>query len=106
MEIRFNYITESYANYFSLIQGGGLLEQEKTYRINQISTSNLRAYVDEINDKGQIFYFRTINDIGGELTITKINTEEKVFSGTFWFDAVEENGRKAEIREGRFDLKY
>ena len=27
-------------------------------------------------------------------------------SGTFWFDAVNEKGKKVEIREGRFDMHF
>jgi len=41
----------------------------------------------------------------GEFTITKLDTVNYIISGTFWFDAVSEDGEVVEIREGRFDIK-
>ena len=47
------------------------------------------------------------NDIyKGELKITKLDQVNNIISGTFWFDAVNSNGVKIEIREGRFDMQY
>lgn len=42
----------------------------------------------------------------GILKITKFDATQKIISGTFAFDAVTEDGKKAAITEGRFDLKY
>lgn len=43
----------------------------------------------------------------GELTITKLDTENQIVSGTFWFDVLHPlTGEIAEIREGRFDMQY
>lgn len=42
----------------------------------------------------------------GELNITKLDTLQKIISGTFYFDAINEEGEIVEIRDGRFDLKY
>jgi hypothetical protein len=42
----------------------------------------------------------------GELWIKKLDTINQIVSGTFWFDAVNASGQKAEIREGRFDVHY
>jgi hypothetical protein len=42
----------------------------------------------------------------GELWIKKLDTLNQIVSGTFWFDSVNANGQKAEIREGRFDVHY
>ena len=44
--------------------------------------------------------------ITGELTITRVDTSNSIISGTFWFDAINENGEIVEIREGRFDYVY
>jgi hypothetical protein len=41
----------------------------------------------------------------GELTITKLDTINRIISGTFYFDAYNPDGLKVEVREGRFDLK-
>ena len=48
----------------------------------------------------------TNNIITGELIIKKFDTLNQIASGTFWFDAVNANGQKVEIREGRFDVRY
>lgn len=42
----------------------------------------------------------------GELFIKKLDTINQIVSGTFWFDAVNANGQKVQIREGRFDVRY
>lgn len=47
--------------------------------------------------------FTTTEIINGEITITHHDIENFVISGTFWFDAINENGEIIEIREGRFD---
>ncbi|NGZ89033.1 DUF6252 family protein [Psychroflexus maritimus] len=50
------------------------------------------------------FYTNTNNT--GELTITRLDLSSSIISGTFWFDAVNEEGEIVEIREGRFDVTY
>lgn len=43
----------------------------------------------------------------GELTITKLDTENQIVSGTFWFDIIHPYTEEiVEIREGRFDMQY
>lgn len=42
----------------------------------------------------------------GELWIKKLDTFNQIVSGIFWFDAVNANGQKVEVREGRFDVHY
>lgn len=46
------------------------------------------------------------NSNTGELWIKKLDTLNQIVSGTFWFNAVNANGQKVEIREGRFDVHY
>ena len=41
----------------------------------------------------------------GEFTISKLDTVNYIIAGTFWFDAVSDNGEVVEIRHGRFDIK-
>lgn len=50
--------------------------------------------------------FTTTNTYIGELKITKLNVKQRIISGTFWYDAVNTDGAKVEIREGRFDMRY
>jgi hypothetical protein len=42
----------------------------------------------------------------GELTITRLDLSNSIISGTFWFDAINEQGDIVEIRDGRFDYVY
>lgn len=49
-------------------------------------------------------FFKTENN--GELKITNLDQENRIISGTFWFDAFDEAGNKTEIRDGRFDIEY
>ncbi|MDR2206326.1 MAG: hypothetical protein LBE36_09275 [Flavobacteriaceae bacterium] len=52
------------------------------------------------------YQYNTTNIHTGELKITHLDTTNYIISGTFWFDAVNSNGEKVEVREGRFDLHY
>jgi hypothetical protein len=42
----------------------------------------------------------------GELKITNHNFSQAIISGTFWFDAINSEGKIIEVREGRFDMHY
>jgi hypothetical protein len=55
--------------------------------------------------EGTIGYITAIN-ITGELTITHLDETNQIISGTFWFDAINNEGEIVEIREGRFDMPY
>ena len=50
------------------------------------------------------FYTNTFNT--GELHITRLDLQNSIISGTFWFDAKNGAGELVEIREGRFDWNY
>jgi hypothetical protein len=51
------------------------------------------------------FYFLTDGNLHrGELLIKRLDVEQGIISGTFWFDAGY-RGDKVEVREGRFDMK-
>jgi hypothetical protein len=42
----------------------------------------------------------------GELTITKLDFDNNIVSGTFFFDVEDNNGIVHQIREGRFDMQF
>jgi hypothetical protein len=50
--------------------------------------------------------YTTTTSVRGELFISKLDHVSRVISGTFWFDAVDENGSKIQVQEGRFDMQY
>lgn len=42
----------------------------------------------------------------GQMKITKLDTVNQIVSGTFWYDIIDNQGVKHEIREGRFDTRF
>jgi len=49
----------------------------------------------------------TDSEYTGELTITKLDFEKNIVSGTFWFDLQHPvTGERIEIRKGRFDTLF
>ena len=58
------------------------------------------------DDKFMIGSFETNESYTGEMKITHLDEQNRIVSGTFWFDAVNEDGEVVEVREGRFDVTY
>ncbi|MFC6267755.1 DUF6252 family protein [Frigoriflavimonas asaccharolytica] len=81
-------------------------EVGKTYVLEENLNNNtqIKAYAHYVNY--DIGYYKTSNNVLGEIKITNLNTNNNIISGTFWYDAVNANGEKVEIREGRFDVHY
>jgi len=50
--------------------------------------------------------YNTTEQAKGELKILHFDKVNRIVSGTFWFDAVNKELSKVEVREGRFDIKY
>ena len=50
--------------------------------------------------------YNTTNTNIGELKITRLDIQQKIISGTFWYDAINPQGEIIKIREGRFDWRY
>jgi hypothetical protein len=81
----------------------------RNLELNQIDSYILTS--NEIgNASGGYFYgtlwnYTTQNHIG-ELTISKLDTQNQIVSGTFWFNVEDQNGVVHEIREGRFDMQF
>lgn len=50
--------------------------------------------------------YTTTNQTAGELNIMKLDENQHIISGTFWFDCLDSEGNVVEIRDGRFDLNY
>lgn len=87
------------------------LEENTTYSLvakiinsNNTYISNFAEY-NIISFNGDTNYITTITNTG-ELRVTKLNTQQKIISGTFWYDAIDTHGEIIKIREGRFDMHY
>ncbi|MFD1015467.1 hypothetical protein [Winogradskyella rapida] len=99
------------------------LQGNKRDQDNHLITISLSTNALEINESNYIlrnnefgnayagYLYATLPSFtslnyGGELTITKLDTENYIVSGTFWFNIEDQNGTVHEIREGRFDMHY
>lgn len=81
------------------------LEENTKYLIKeQESGKSAMFYIMRSSFADERYYTNTSNI--GELYITKLDKENNIISGTFWFDAVNSQDKKVEIREGRFDVVY
>ena len=77
----------------------------RTSDVNNNYISNFGQFIINSNIYSSNQFYTT-NLLTGELKITKLNTQLKIISGTFWYDAINSDGEKVEIREGRFDMRY
>ena len=62
------------------------------------------------NVYGQYFFsgnssFTNTNQTGS-LTVTRLDLNQQIVSGTFFFDIIDQNGDLREIRDGRFDMQF
>ncbi|MBN1183534.1 MAG: hypothetical protein JXB49_14690 [Bacteroidales bacterium] len=76
-----------------------------------IRTNSSYILNDSLNDgwyydREMIIDYYSNSSYTGEIFIIKLDTINYIISGTFWFDAVSEDGELVEIRDGRFDIVY
>lgn len=76
---------------------------EKTYVISDQTLPECFGvgYKRDYND-----YYTTNSNVTGELNISHFDPVNNIVSGTFWFDAINQDGKIIQVREGRFDLKF
>ncbi len=95
---------DSENNYFRIGVGTINLQiaQNHTYQLleNQNGNATGRFYYNTL-------YKNTSSNHTGELKITKLDTQNKIVSGTFWFDVLHPvTNQVVKIRDGRFDMQY
>lgn len=82
------------------------LKQGETYdlseNLNDDTLVNIYANYADFNAS----FYRTTEVSRGKLTVSYLDTKNYIISGTFWFDAVNNNGENVKVSEGRFDLHY
>lgn len=74
--------------------------QGETYQLLELLDGN--AY-GALSKNG---YYYTSQTETGELTITKLDFDNNIVAGTFWYDIKDQNGVVHQIREGRFDMQF
>ena len=77
----------------------------KTYDINNDFISNFSSYTIYSNSTTDNS-FETKSTLNGEIKIDKLNTTQRIISGTFWYDVINPQGEVVKIRDGRFDMRY
>ncbi len=50
--------------------------------------------------------YHTNDNLKGELNVKHFDSVNQIMSGTFWFNAVSNNGDTVKITDGRFDMHY
>ncbi|WP_299551899.1 hypothetical protein [Seonamhaeicola sp.] len=77
------------------------IEEGKTYELEELHDGNaVGRYAFEI------FTNYTSTSHSGEMSITKLDMEKNIVSGTFWYDIEDQDGNVHQIREGRFDMTF
>lgn len=78
--------------------------------IDSIGTYSISSYdidksTGQLNDfmTGEKYETQSLNS--GELKITKLDRENFIISGTFWFTAVNDQGDTIRVTDGRFDVR-
>lgn len=79
--------------------------EEKSYVLEERVESKIWAGFYEGSSEDPYSYFTT-DVINGTLNISYLDEKNSIISGEFEFTALNEDGTKIVIREGRFDLKY
>src|SRR5690606_35013194 len=95
--------------FVSLFTRNQEIEEGKNYILNVNRFIHVigRGGYSHLNfNEGIDEHYNTTPEVTGEMTITKLDFENNIVSGTFWFDAVNGNGEIVEIREGRFDMRF
>lgn len=100
--------SKSYADGIHGIQisGDNVSLEEMTYLLTEQNTDQKFAGTFYIIKEGPNNEYDTNSIQTGELTITRFDDFNQIVSGTFWFDAINPDGKKVEVREGRFDMHF
>ncbi len=82
--------------------------QFKLDYLNSTGTYDLGVYPIAIFKHSYAYgpVYRTNSTYTGQVKITRCDTINKIYSGTFYFNALDENTRKVvNVTDGRFDVK-
>jgi hypothetical protein len=66
------------------------------------------AYTNQGNSIMDEYHTKNFTNLTGELTITNLDDTKQILSGTFWFNAVNQNAPydTVKVTEGRFDVHF
>lgn len=94
----------------NIIKGVGISVQNQHLEVGETYTLKEQEQDSNYGDYSIFIYpdihYTTTNEVTGEIKITYHDFGHRILAGTFWFDAINSNGEKVEIRSGRFDMQY
>ena len=85
------------------------IEEGFTYVLDTSEKKKAYSYYSNLAaglSQNEWFYETKRTTHKGGLLVKKFDLVNQIASGTFWFDAVNANGQKVEVREGRFDVRF
>ena len=88
------------------ISANTLLEEGKTYQIKGLLNSSVRAFNEYYGPNIQYVNCGTNNEVGGTITIAKLDYTNRIIAATFSYDCVDDKEKIYTVRDGWFDLKF
>lgn len=89
------------------IRAHGIELEVKTYELTEPDLPlSFGAFYTLYPDYAEIDEYKTNSIVKGEITISRFDLANQIVSGTFWFDAINKDGKLIQVREGRFDSHF
>ncbi len=89
------------------IRSHGIQLEVKNYELTEPDLPlSFGAFYTIYPDYAEIDKYQTNSMVKGEITISRFDLANQIVSGTFWFDAINKDGKTVQVREGRFDSHF
>lgn len=83
------------------------LIEGKAYNLEESIRGGSRGnYVKAKTDNTSYDNYFTYSPSSGQFVVTKFDEINQIASGTFWFNAIDSNGDRVHITDGRFDMQF
>jgi hypothetical protein len=99
-----NDLQDQYGSGFN-IYSSAALQEGKSYPVQVIGSALSNSNIIHIDYHVKAEDYYPSAPLTGQFTVTKLDLVNKIFSGNFYFDAVNANGNKVSVTDGRFDVK-
>ncbi len=82
------------------------ISEGNTYKLEDFYKKGGASARYSVAENLDLIEYLTTTAVLGELKISKLDTINRIVSGTFWFDAVNSDSHVVKVRDGRFDVRY